>query len=499
MPAEFVVLPLTLIGVVILIAIFLSIVAKKLGQNAAIGFILAGFILGPFGVRLLSPADPVVVAFSELGLFILLFYLGLELSWRDFIEAGSSGFGLAAIDMLASTLAGFAISMLFGFSLILSILIGFMLFSTSTAIVAKFAIDRGIIQKNSTKFALSILILQDFLGILLVVLITSVSKSGSAIGLALTSLVFAIAVFVTVHQLSRFVEQWMISNNLGQTEITLYALGVGLIVATIASMLSLSIAIGAYFAGFALAETQAGHKIKKDVSFMRDFFLVFFFVGFGTTIFYNPGAAIQSFPELGSLAMLGGMALALAFAATAAHFLVFSLFGAFFGLNREDSSTVAIMLGPLGEFVVIIATAAVTIVAAGEKAVVPVLAFMIIIITVFVFEPLYNARKTYEKIMSMVPSILSKPVQVSRVEKHTPYSMKQLQSLAWNLFVVLCLAWLTVVLYNQLPTFGFPLHYARQANAVLIFLFFAIAPFVKALIALKNLIRHHRHAGIAAG
>jgi len=497
MLAESAILPLTLIGVVIIIAIFLSIIAKKLGQNAAIGFILAGFILGPFGARLLQPTDPIVIAFSELGLFILLFYLGLELSWREFAEAGSSGFGLAIIDMLVATIAGFAISILFGFSLIFSILIGFMLFSTSTAIVAKFAIDKGIIQKNSTKLALSILILQDFLGILLVVLITSMSKSGSALNLALTSLVFAIAVFVTVHQLSKFIEQWIISNNLGQTEITLYALGVGLIVATIAGMLNLSTAIGAYFAGFALAETQAGRRIKHDVSFMRDFFLVFFFVGFGTTIFYNPQAVTQALPELGSLLTIGGIALALALAATLAHFLVFSLFGAFFGMSKEDSSTTAILLGPLGEFVVIIATAAVTVVAAGEKAVVPVLAFLLIIITVFIFEPLYNLRKVYEKIASRIPSILSRPVHASKVETHTPYSMRQLKALAWNLFVVLCLAWLTVILYKQLPTFGVPIPYIRQVNSAVIFLFFAIAPLVHALIALKNLIKHRTHSSLA--
>ena len=103
-------LPLTLIGIVILIAIFLSIAAKKAGQNATIGFILAGFILGPFVLKILHPTDPVVIAFSELGLFVLLFYLGLELSWKEFIEAGSSGFGLALIDMLASTIVGFAIA-----------------------------------------------------------------------------------------------------------------------------------------------------------------------------------------------------------------------------------------------------------------------------------------------------------------------------------------------------------------------------------------------------
>lgn len=485
---EAVLLPLALIGIVILIAIFFSIAAKKLGQNAAIGFILTGFILGPFVLKILHPQDPVVIAFSELGLFILLFYLGLELSWREFLEAGSSGFGLAVIDMLAATVGGFLISMAFGFSLIFSVLVGFMLFSTSTAIIAKFAIDRKLMQTPSAKFVLSIAILQDFLGILLVVLVTSSSRSGSALDVALTSLVFAISVFVAVHQLSRFVEGWMISNKLGQTEITLYALGVGLIVATIASMLGLSTALGAYFAGFALAETQAGRRIKHDVNFMRDFFLVFFFVGFGTTIFYNSGVILQALPSIETLASIGLMALVLALVAISAHFIVFLLFGSRFGLNREDSVSASTLLIPLGEFVIIIATAALLVVPDSEKAIVPVLAFMLIIFTVFVFEPLYNARRFVEKALSFIPSI-SKEVYHSHVAGHTSYTQRQLQSLIWNLFVILCLAWLSVILYSKLPTFGIPIPFVRQANASLIFLFFAIAPFVHALIAFKNLLK----------
>ena len=481
-------LPLPLTGIVILIAIFLSIIAKKLGHNVAIGFIFTGFLLGPFGLNLLHPQDPLVIAFSELGLFILLFYLGLELSWKQFLEAGSSGFGLALLDMAASTLAGFLISIIFGFSLLFSILVGFMLFSTSTAIVAKFAIDKGIFQLSSTKLAVSILILQDFLGILLVVLITSISKSGSALSLALTALIFAIGVFVTVYQLSRFVEQWMLSNNFGHTEVTLYALGVGLIVSTIASTLGLSTSIGAYFAGFALAETQAGERIKKDVSFMRDFFLVFFFVGFGTTIFFNPAATVQALPALETFAPIALIAVALAASAVVAHFTIFSVFGAYFGLSKEDSVTSAILLAPLGEFVVIIAAAAVLVVTASEKAVIPVLAFLLILITVFAFQPLYNFRGILERLSSALPSF-SRPVRTSKVETHTPYSYRQLKDFAWNLFVVLCLAWLTVTLYYKLPAFGIPIPYVRQFSSALLFMFFAIAPLLKSMIALRNILK----------
>ena len=302
------VLPLTIIGIIIIIAIALSILVKKLNLNPVLGFIIAGFLLGPFALGFLHPTDALVVGFGEIGLFILLFYLGLELSLKDFIAAGSAAFGLALIDMAALIGLGFAITYLMGFSLLFSIIVGFMLFSTSTAIVAKFAIDRGIIKQYPVRLAISILILQDFLGILLLVFVTSLSATGSTAYLALTALVFAVAAFFAVYQLSQAVENWLTKNGFGHVEMSLYALGIGMVVATLGSVLGLSTALGAYFAGFALAETRAGHKIKSDINFLRDFFLVFFFVSFGTTIFFSKAANAIVLPSPETLMFFGMVA-----------------------------------------------------------------------------------------------------------------------------------------------------------------------------------------------
>src|SRR3989338_6195372 len=90
---------------------------------------------------------------------------------------------------------GFALMQLFGYSFLFSVIVGFMLFCTSTAVVAKFAIDKGILHDPPSQLAVAILILQDFLGILLLVLVTSISASGSALELGLTALPFAVAAF----------------------------------------------------------------------------------------------------------------------------------------------------------------------------------------------------------------------------------------------------------------------------------------------------------------
>lgn len=486
------VLPLTMIGIIILIAIGLSIIVKKLGQNPVLGFIIAGFLLGPFGIGFLNPTDQLVTAFSELGLFVLLFYLGLELSLKDFLKAGSSGFGLALIDMICSAGFGFILMYFFGFSLLFSILAGFMLFSTSTAVVAKFVLDKGMIKNSAAQLALSILILQDFLGILLVVFITSASQSSSALGLSLNALVFAVATFVAVYEMSSLVEQWLRKNEFGHVEMTLFALGTGLIVATIASMLDLSIALGAYFTGFALAETRTGQKIKSDIGFMRDFFLVFFFVGFGTTLFFNSEVAVQVLPPIASIMFYIFLGLMLAAAAIIAHLFVLGIFGGYFGLNEEDSSLATVLLVPLGEFVVIISISAMTVLKEPERTMIAPIAFILILITVILFQPLFNMRGFLQKIISKMPKPFKRK-EPSEIKPHDSASMKNLKNFALNTFIIFCLAWITAVLYYELPVFGVPIVHGRDIVAILTFLFFASVPAFKSFKALKNILASARH------
>ena len=501
--SEAIVLPLTTIGVIIIISIIFSTLIKKLGQNEVIGFIIAGFLLGPFGLHFLSPTDPLVKGFAELGLFVLLFYLGIELSLKEFLGAGSTIFGLALIDMGITTGLGIGIMMMLGYSLTFSVIVGIMMFSTSTAIVAKFILNKGLMQSFAAKTSLSILILQDFLGILCLVFVTSLSsKGGSVTDLAISAVVFAVSTFYAVYHLSRIVEEWMKNNEFGHTEITLYALGVGLITATLADVLGLSTAIGAYFAGFALSETNSGERIKKDVSFLRDFFLVFFFVGFGTTLFFDEAVDKVVIPEIGGLLYIAGLALSLGIIAITAHSIASRVFGKIFRLNEEDSTLMAVLLSPLGEFVVIIATVAAGILAAKENNVVGPLAFMLIIMTLIIFQPLYNARKIHQRVFGALPA-LQLPQKVALEEKKEPSAeARHMRDMALNIFVIFCFAYITYILYNDLPRFGVPIVYSREITSVAILLFFAMSPGIKAGKAAKRLwkaIAEKRHAAMLHG
>ena len=322
------------------------------------------------------------------------------------------------------------------------------------------------------------------------VLVTSMNAAGgSVIGLGLTALVFAVTAFYAVNKLSRFTETWLKKNEFGHVEVTLYALGIGLVVATLGSFLGLSTAIGAYFAGFALSETDSGKTIKKDVAFLRDFFLVFFFVAFGTTLFYDPALHAVVLPTLNELLFMITVAVGLGLIAIAAHSVSLRVFGQLFGIKNEDASLASILLSPLGEFVVIIATVSVAALTGFEAKLISPLGFMLILFTVILFQPMYNLRKWHQKLFSLLPSIVPKPKEenASVIKAHTKYTRKQVKDFALNSFVVLCFAAMAFLLYADLPKFGVPILYSREITGFIGFVFFSSVPFYKAARALKRI------------
>ena len=483
------VLPLTTVGIILGFSIILSIAFKRIGQNPVLGFIVSGFLLGPFVLGFINPKDILVESFAELGLFVLLFYLGIELSFRDFIKAGVPTVILALADMLALGGGGFLIATLAGFSFTFSIVIGLMLFSTSSAVVGKFIIDKGITRQESAQMGLAILILQDFLGILALVFISTLSNPNSAFELAFTALVFAVVAFYAVHKLSGRVEKFLEEHHFSSTELTLYGLGVGLIVATLGGFLGLSPALGAYFAGFALSELKAGDKVKAQINFLRDFFLLFFFVAFGASLFFNTELNQVIVPETGLLFFLIGFCILLTAAIILINAVIFTVLGPTFSLTNRQSSEVAIFLTPLGEFVIIIAISIIPILAPPEGTILSAIAFLIILLTLFVFQPLFKNLDLHEKLTSRIPTLAPRLKKEISVQEHTSESLRHIHDLGVNLILVLCLVWITVQLYSAIPDLGIPIPYGRAFTAFLLFMFFAAAPSMKAARAFRKIWR----------
>ncbi|MFA5246449.1 MAG: cation:proton antiporter [Candidatus Micrarchaeia archaeon] len=481
--------PLTEIGIVLLVAIMASILMRSLKQNQVLGYMLAGMILGPLGMGYLTPNEGLAALFGELGLFVLMFYLGIELSFKKFVEAGPSAFILAFAEMVSLTIGGGLLVTLFGFSPFFALIVGVMIFCHSTPVVAKVILDFKLSDTKVASIAHAILVLEDLLAVLLVVFLTSFSASGNALSVSLTAVVFTVAMYSIVRRLSKVVEAYIIQHGYGHEETTLFALGVGLAVCGVASILNISIVIGAHFAGFAISDTQAGQKIKKDLGFLRDFFLLFFFVSFGTTLFYDAGLGMPVLPAISDLVALVGIALCLTVLLIVANFFVFGFIGKRIGLSSDEASLAATLLVPLGEFLVIIATTAIPVLSGTEAAMIAPLAFILILVTVSVFQPLYNNRHHHRRAMEIFPQ--NSLVQSRNVpQKHTDETFSRLKRIMINTFTILCIAGLMFFLYEAVPQESIPFNFARE---IFFFAMFAICSAFPANVIIKSIKYIYRH------
>ena len=145
---------------------------------------------------------------------------------------------------------------------------------------------------------------------------------------------------------------------------------------------------------------------------------------------------------------------------------------------------------PLGEFVVIIANSASSVLAGSESGYISVIGVLLIAITVILFVPLFNSISLYRRLLGLLPEIFPERKQKTPPKNHTPYTIAQLKLFALNSFVVACLAVMTTVLYTALPRFGVPIIFSREVTAIIGFLLFAFVPGYKAIKAARNVLRH---------
>jgi len=397
-------IPIVEIGVIVLVALFFGIITSRFRLPTSIGYILAGMLLGPLFFGFLQPNQGIAQLFGEIGLLLLLFYLGLELSVKQFKASGALAAVLSLVEMGIPFLFAFIIALLFGFGFLEALIIGAMLTATSTVMVAKFMFERRIEKEPESRLGLSILVVEDFFAILVLAFLFSLSAAVSFKETLLNGLLFVIAMFFLVSKVTRFASAFFERH--GRTSVmTLFALGIGIMVAYFGAYLGLTIALGAYFAGFALTETPFGERVKKEIGFMREFFILFFFVGFGTTV---------SLPSVNSLFLVA----ALVVSYVIAKFIAYGFFGTALGLSMQSASKLGMLMIPIGEFSLIIAAAAAPFVRNPGEII--SIAFLLTIVSTLISPLLYDRSKRISEFLSKIyPERFRKSISTAAKELHS--------------------------------------------------------------------------------
>jgi CPA2 family monovalent cation:H+ antiporter-2 len=258
-------------------------VARLLRAPTIIGFIAAGLVLGPAGSGLIH--EDAVHFYAELGLMLLLFTVGLELSPEPLLRMGRRLLSAAMLQIAATALAaGVVMRLLWPMSGWAAAVVGVAVALSSTAIVLKQLSDRGETDTPAGGLTIGILIVQDIAVVLVMLLLPLTVKTGGPWYLAVGKALLALASLAVATVVARLLLPWllrMVFRGGGLELMTLFALVMACTGAWLASLAGWSWALGSCIAGLLLAQTDLRHQLRAEITPFRDAFNALFFVSLG--------------------------------------------------------------------------------------------------------------------------------------------------------------------------------------------------------------------------
>ncbi len=342
------------LAVILISAGIFTIISKALKQPLILGYIIAGFLIGPH-IRFffnISSAEA-VHQWSEIGLIFMMFGLGLEFSFKKLLKVGSGALVTAGTKFIGVFVIGFIVGQALSWTVMESIFLAGLMSMSSTAVVLKSYDDMGLKNKPYAGLVFGTLVVEDLIAILLMVLLSTMAVSnqfagGELVG-ALTKLVFfIILVFVVgIYLIPTLLKK--ARRYLNDEILLLVSIGLCFAMVSIASAAGFSSALGAFVMGSILAETMESEHIEHLVSPIKDLFGAIFFVSVGMMI--APEIILHNWFVILILAVL----------VILTH-IVFSAIGILLtGNGLENSVHTGFSLAQLGEFGFIIASVGVSL------------------------------------------------------------------------------------------------------------------------------------------
>lgn len=342
------------LAVILISAGIFTIISKALKQPLILGYIIAGFLIGPHIKFFFNISSAEAVhQWSEIGLIFMMFGLGLEFSFKKLLKVGSGALVTAGTKFIGVFVIGFIVGQALSWTVMESIFLAGLMSMSSTAVVLKSYDDMGLKNKPYAGLVFGTLVVEDLIAILLMVLLSTMAVSnqfagGELVG-ALTKLVFfIILVFVVgIYLIPTLLKK--ARRYLNDEILLLVSIGLCFAMVSIASAAGFSSALGAFVMGSILAETMESEHIEHLVSPIKDLFGAIFFVSVGMMI--APEIILHNWFVILILAVL----------VILTH-IVFSAIGILLtGNGLENSVHTGFSLAQLGEFGFIIASVGVSL------------------------------------------------------------------------------------------------------------------------------------------
>ena len=284
------------LAIILVAAGVITVVFKWLKQPLVLGYILAGFFIGPYFPWFPAITDKAnLTVWSDIGIVFLMFGLGLEFSIKKLKKVGATGAITALTELAIMFLIGSSVGKILGFSAMECTFLGCMLSISSTSIIIKSFDDLKLKQQKFASTVTAVLVVEDLIAVLLLVVLSTVSVSKSFDGGALLTQMAKLAFFLVacfifgIYLIPTFL-RWM-RKYMSEETLLILAVGLCLGMVVLASKAGFSTALGAFVMGAILSETIEAEVIHRVVTPLKNLFGAIFFVSVGMLV--DPAVLVE--------------------------------------------------------------------------------------------------------------------------------------------------------------------------------------------------------------
>lgn len=292
---------LTTIATGLVAAFILGFIAQRLRLSPIVGYLAAGLLIGPYTPGFVGDVE-LATELSEIGVILLMFGVGLHFSFKELLAVRKVALPGAVVQMLFATALGTALGLALGWDVTGSVVFGLALSVASTVVMLRALEEHRMLDTRAGHIAIGWLIVEDLAMVLALVIVPVLANvsggSGTSGGGDLSAGAIAAELGLTLVRVAAFVAlmlivgkrliPWLLARaaDTGSRELfTLGVLAIGMGVAVGAAWLfEVSFALGAFFAGMILRESQLAHRAAQDSLPLRDAFAVLFFVAVGMLV-----------------------------------------------------------------------------------------------------------------------------------------------------------------------------------------------------------------------
>ena len=345
------------------LALIFGFISARLGLPALVGYLVAGIVIGPATPGFVANAE-IASQLAEIGVMLLMFGVGLHFSIKDLMAVRKIALPGAIVQMLVATILGVAVSSIWGWSLGAGLVFGLSLSVASTVVLLKALESRGIADSVNGRIAIGWLIVEDLAMVLVLVLLPVLAPSlgGNAPASGETRSTLMV-IFITLAQVGGFIAfmlivgrrlfpwvLWHVAKTGSRELFTLCVVTAAVSIAYgSAALFGVSFALGAFFAGMVLRESEFSQRAAEQTLPLQDAFAVLFFVSVG--MLFDPQVLVDQ-----PLQVLATVAIIVVGKSLAAAVLVLML-----GYSIKTTLTVSASLAQIGEFSFILAGLGVTL------------------------------------------------------------------------------------------------------------------------------------------